>query len=139
MLSQGRLWDGRPARRYTFGMSYDMVCFRCGASLASLTLPLSRRDECPECSAHLHVCRMCRHFDAAAVRQCLEDDAEDVSDKQRLNFCEWFVAAEDTFDSAAKAAADRAKQSLEALFGDGEAVADGPDSSLSEAEKLFRS
>ena len=120
-------------------MSHNIACFRCGASLASLSLPLSRRDECPECSAHLHVCRMCRYFDPAAVRQCLEDDAEDVADKERLNFCEWFVPSETAFDPAAKAEADRARQSLDALFGDGEGSADGPDSSLGEAEKLFRS
>jgi hypothetical protein len=120
-------------------MSHDIACFRCGASLASLSLPLSRRDECPECSAHLHVCRMCRHFDPAAVRQCLEDDAEDVADKERLNFCEWFVPSENAFDPVAKAEADRAKQSLDALFGEGEGSAESPDSSLSEAEKLFRS
>ena len=125
--------------RYTFGMSHTIVCFRCGASLASLSLPLSRRDECPECSAHLHVCRMCRHFDRAAVRQCLEDDAEDVVDKERLNFCEWFVPSENAFDPAAKAEADKAKQSLGALFGDGDAPSGAADSSLSEAEKLFRS
>ena len=120
-------------------MSHNIACFRCGASLASLSLPLSRRDECPECSAHLHVCRMCRHFDPTAVRQCLEDDAEDVVEKERVNFCEWFVASEDAFDPAAKAVADNARQSLDALFGEGEASADSPDSSLSEAEKLFRS
>lgn len=120
-------------------MSHDIACFRCGASLASLSLPLSRRDECPECSAHLHVCRMCRHFDPVAVRQCLEDDAEDVVDKERLNFCEWFIPSENAFDPAAKAAADKAQQSLDALFGDAEEAAEGPDSSLSEAEKLFRS
>lgn len=130
---------GRRVRRYTFGMSHDIVCFRCGASLKSLSLPLSRRDECPDCSAHLHVCRMCRHFDSAAVRQCLEDDAEDVSDKERVNFCEWFVAGENAFDAAAKAEADRAKQSLDALFGDADASGESPDASLSEAEKLFRS
>lgn len=120
-------------------MSHNIACFRCGASLASLSLPLSRRDECPECSAHLHVCRMCRHFDPAAVRQCLEDDAEDVTDKERLNFCEWFVPSEDAFDSAAKAEADRAERSLDALFGDAEASAESADASLSEADKLFRS
>ena len=130
---------GRRVRRYTFGMSQNIACFRCGASLASLSLPLSRRDECPGCSAHLHVCRMCRHFDPTAVRQCLEDDAEDVSDKERLNFCEWFVPSEDAFDPAARAEADRAKQSLDALFGDGDAPSGAADSSLSEAEKLFRS
>jgi hypothetical protein len=120
-------------------MSHDIACFRCGASLASLSLPLSRRDECPDCSAHLHVCRMCRHFDLAAVNQCLEDDAEEVRDKERVNFCEWFVPAENAFDAAAKAEADRARQSLDALFGDGDAPTDGGDAALNEAEKLFRS
>ena len=120
-------------------MSHNIVCFRCGASLAELSLPLTRRDECPDCSAHLHVCRMCRYFDPTAVRQCLEDDAEDVVDKERLNFCEWFIPSENAFDPAAKAAADKAKQSLDALFGDTETAAESSDSSLSEAEKLFRS
>ena len=120
-------------------MNHAIACFRCGASLASLSLPFSRRDECPECSAHLHVCRMCRHFDTAAVNQCREDDAEEVRDKERVNFCEWFVPSESAFDPVGKAAAERAKQSLDALFGDGDSPTDGPDSTLSEAEKLFRS
>jgi len=82
---------------------------------------------------------MCRYFEPSAVHQCLEDDAEEVSDKERVNFCEWFVPSEDAFDPAAKAEADRAKQSLDALFGEGDTSADGADPSLSEAEKLFRS
>ena len=82
---------------------------------------------------------MCRHFDPAAVHQCLEDDAEEVGDKERVNFCEWFVPSETAFDPAGKAAADRARASLDALFGDGDAPADAADSALSEAEKLFRS
>src|SRR5690606_39282520 len=39
-----------------------LLCWRCGESLAELTLPLSRRDECPKCRAELHVCRMCVHY-----------------------------------------------------------------------------
>jgi hypothetical protein len=120
-------------------MNHNIACFRCGASLTSLSLPLSRRDACPECSAHLHVCRMCRHFDPAAVDQCREDDAEEVRDKERVNFCEWFVPTEGAFDPAAKAKADEAKQSLDALFGEGDVPAEGADSALGEAEKLFRS
>ena len=120
-------------------MSHNIACFRCGASLASLSLPLSQRDECPDCSAHLHVCRMCRHFDPAAVNQCLEDDAEEVREKERVNFCEWFVPAEDAFGADARAEADRARQSLDALFGDGDGPAEDADAALSEAEKLFRS
>jgi hypothetical protein len=82
---------------------------------------------------------MCSHFDPAAVNQCREDDAEEVRDKERVNFCEWFVPSENAFDPAGKAEADRAKQSLGALFGEGDAPADSPDSAVSEAEKLFRS
>ncbi len=82
---------------------------------------------------------MCRHFEPSAVHQCLEDDAEEVTDKERVNFCEWFVASEHAFDPAAKAEADRARQSLGALFGEGDAPSDGADPALGEAEKLFRS
>ena len=118
-------------------MTHSIACFRCGASLASLSLPLSRRDECPECSAHLHVCKMCRHFDVAVPAQCREDGAEEVTEKERQNFCEWFVPSEDAFDPAGKAQADKARHELEVLFGETEAQGDVADVAPSDAEKLF--
>ena len=119
-------------------MPNELVCFRCGESLASLTLPLSRRDACPQCSAHLHVCKMCRHFDPGVPGQCREDDAEDVFEKERVNFCEWFIPSESAFDALAKAEADSARQALDALFGDGVAPSATADERLSDAEKLFK-
>lgn len=118
-------------------MSHSVACFRCGASLASLSLPLSRREECPECSAHLHVCKMCRLFDVTVPTQCREDDAEEVIEKERMNYCEWFVPSEDAFDPAGKAVADQARQSLDALFGDAEVSDEASDVARSDAEKLF--
>ena len=99
-------------------MSQELLCFRCGASLAALTLPLSRRDQCPHCSADLHVCRMCAHFDRNVPRQCREDGAEDVTDKERPNFCDWFVPGDAAFDAQRKSEADAARSALDALFGD---------------------
>lgn len=99
-------------------MSHNIACFRCGESLADLSLPLSRRDQCPACSADLHVCRMCVFFDAAAPRQCREDDAEDVTEKERPNFCDWFKPSASAFDPGRKSQADAAKDALAALFGD---------------------
>ena len=61
---------------------------------------------------------MCRHFDAGVVRQCREDGAEDVTEKERPNFCDWFVPSENAFDPHQKADADAAKSALDALFGD---------------------
>ena len=119
-------------------MDHDIACYRCGASLASLSLPLSRQDSCPECSVHLHVCRMCMHFDVSVPGQCREDDAEDVVEKERLNFCDWFVPRTDAFDPAARAEAERSRQALDALFGDGEIDSETTDASRADAEKLFR-
>jgi len=99
-------------------MSHNLACHRCGASLAALTLPLSRRDQCPDCSADLHVCKMCMHFDKNVTRQCREDGADDVTDKDRPNFCDWFKPSDKAYDAAASAGADAAKDALASLFGD---------------------
>ena len=99
-------------------MAQSIACYRCGESLAALSLPLSRQDQCPACSADLHVCKMCVHFDRHVPRQCREDGAEDVTEKERTNFCDWFKPSETAFDPARKADADAAQDALAALFGD---------------------
>jgi hypothetical protein len=112
-------------------------CYRCGESLAALTLPFSRRDECPTCTVHLHVCRMCRFFDPAAPKQCREDDAEEVTEKERVNFCEWFKPSVGAFDPVRAKKEARAKSELAALFGATDEQP-GDDDALREAEDLFR-
>lgn len=99
-------------------MAHNVCCFRCGASLAQLSLPLSRQDQCPDCGIYLHVCKMCRHYDPRVPQQCREDDAEEVLEKERLNFCDWFVASESAFDPGRKAEEDAARAALDALFDD---------------------
>ena len=99
-------------------MAHSIACYRCGESLAALSLPLSRQDQCPACSADLHVCKMCMHFDRHVPRQCREDGAEDVTEKERTNFCDWFKPSETAFDPARKSEADAAQDALAALFGD---------------------
>ncbi len=59
-------------------------------SLAKLSLPLARADECPKCRVHLHVCRMCEALRAAQAEGCSEDDAIEVRDKKAANFCDYF-------------------------------------------------
>jgi hypothetical protein len=97
-------------------MTHNIACYRCGASLNALSLPITRRDQCPECTVDLHVCKMCTHFDPAAPSQCREDDAEDVKEKELANFCEWYSPSETAFDPRYKSEADKAMESLEALF-----------------------
>jgi len=57
-------------------------------------------------------------FDKSVPRQCREDGADDVTDKDRPNFCDWFKPSDKAFDATACADADTAQDALAALFGD---------------------
>ena len=96
--------------------STELCCYRCGAELAALTLPLGRRDECPKCRAELHVCRMCVNFDRRRPKGCREDDAEEVRNKESANFCDYFKPSDTAFDPAGRDAAAAAKAALDDLF-----------------------
>ena len=119
-------------------MPQSLFCFRCGTSLERLSLPLGRRDECPECSIHLHVCMMCRFFDVHVPKQCREDDAEEVFEKEKANFCEWFKPSAKAFDPARAREAGDAKSALAALFGDEPESRVAVDDLLNDAEDLFK-
>ena len=98
-------------------MEHGLVCWNCGADLAALTLPLSRRDECARCRAELHVCRMCVEYDTAVAKHCREPTAEEVSDKQHANFCDFFRPRLRAFVPPDTAGVDSARAELERLFG----------------------
>jgi len=129
---------GHAATLYLASMADDLKCYRCGASLAELSLPISRQDECPSCSVYLHVCKMCEFHDPAVPKQCREDDAEEVYDKQKLNFCEWWKPGDLVFDAARAQEESAAKDALVALFDEGESDKPGQDGPMSEADKLFK-
>ena len=97
-------------------MTVALDCWKCGASLADLSLPLSRTDECRACRAQLHVCRMCRFYDTHKAKSCAEPIADEVQDKERANFCGYFIAAGGRF-TPRDDAGDRARTALESLFG----------------------
>jgi len=119
-------------------MAIQHLCYRCGASLAELTLPISRQDECPACSVYLHVCRMCECFDEYVPKQCSEDDAEEVFEKQRPNFCDWYKPGLSAFDPQRAAKESRAHHELASLFGEGKAAGADDNAQLADAEDLFK-
>ena len=61
---------------------------------------------------------MCVNFDPRVPRQCREDGAEDVTDKDKPNFCDWFSASDSAFDAKRKEQEDKARAALNALFDD---------------------
>ena len=103
-----------------------LVCWKCGASLEHLSLPLRRLEECRACGAELHACRLCEFFDPAVAKSCREPVAEEVKDKTRANFCDYFRPRPHAWGGAGGAQAD-ARARLDALFTD--APQEPPDSS----------
>lgn len=120
-------------------MADELHCWRCGNELSGLSLPLSRMDECPACQIYLHVCRMCVYFDPAIARACREDDAEEVKEKERPNFCDYFRPSAAAFD-ADLASADRdARSQLDSLFGGAdESGGDAKENQDNPADDLFK-
>lgn len=93
----------------------ELVCWKCGGNLKAVPLPYGRRAECPACRAELHVCRMCRHHVPGKAKQCMEPMAEEVKDKTRANFCDWFQPSP---GQAGRISATGNRDALTALFGD---------------------
>ena len=75
---------------------------------------VSRSDTCPHCSRDLRCCLQCQFYDPGSYNECKEVVAERVVDKERENFCDYFIlkgAKESEFGKKAIA-----KQALEDLF-----------------------
>lgn len=117
-------------------MDESLVCWKCGASVAELPLPLARQAECPACGAELHACRMCEFFEPTAADACREPVAEPVQNKERANFCGYFQPRPGVHGAQDEAEIRAARAELEALFG--EAPQGAPDEPGSEDEARQR-
>ena len=96
----------------------DLSCWKCGASLEGVPLPISRMGECLSCRAELHVCRLCEFYDTSVAEDCREPMAQEVKDKTRANFCEYFYPRPGAH-AGVSAVGSKPSDELEALFGGG--------------------
>ena len=115
-------------------MTNALVCWKCGESLASLPLPLGRLAECEACGADLHVCRLCEFYDPRVSKSCREPIAEEVKDKERANFCDYFNPRAGAYIAGDDSQARAAQAQLDALFGRGTDQAACSESAATEAE-----
>lgn len=121
-------------------MPDSVVCWKCGASIADLPMPLARHASCAACGAQLHVCKLCRFYDKTRSNQCQEPIAEPVNIKDKANFCELFQVKVNAYQAGNATAVEAARSELDALFGGdaGSAISStDPDQARSELEKLF--
>lgn len=108
-------------------MENDTYCWRCNAALEELILPLSRREECPQCGADQHACKLCQNYEPNTSAACKEERAEPPSNKETANFCDYFVPRSGGSHSSQNDK-NTALDALNALFGEesNEQTADDP-------------
>lgn len=97
-------------------MNDELTCWQCGNELKNVIFPMSRREECEQCNADQHVCKMCKEFDGRGG--CNEPRAEHVSDPEKANFCDYFSPSGKVFAATGNKKAVDAKAQLAALFGE---------------------
>lgn len=122
-------------------MAELLTCWKCGAPLTDVPLPLSRLAECPKCRAYLHACRLCKFHDPGLTGKCREERAEAVRDRETANFCDWFKPRPNAHRSNMGGRAPAAKSRLDGLFGGAKVLDDtAPSDAVARAEldRLFR-
>lgn len=117
-------------------MKSPLVCWKCGAPLEEVPLPLSRRAQCPACEAEQHVCRMCEFYDPRIKYACREERADEVREKELANFCDYFKPRPNAYVRRDDTKALAAKANLDGLFGEGEVLSQ-TDAARERFEELF--
>jgi hypothetical protein len=93
-------------------------CFKCGTEWIFHRHP-GRIETCERCGADLHACLNCVHYDKTVAYHCRERRAEEVADKDRANYCEFFEMAKRVWSGVgANAREDAAREKLKKLLGD---------------------
>lgn len=95
-------------------MSQQLSCHSCHKALdLEPGTKIHRSEECPHCSADLRCCKMCQFYDPKAYNECREPSAERIVEKEKANYCDYFVLATPGFAQHAK---DDALAAAMALF-----------------------
>jgi hypothetical protein len=66
-------------------------CHVCGRNVLDFGV-ISPETTCPHCSAPLHCCRICKHFDTGARWQCRAEIEAPVDAKSKANQCSHYSA-----------------------------------------------
>lgn len=92
-----------------------MICAFCNKKI-SMKDKVMRQDTCPHCDRDLRCCKQCNFYDPHAYNDCREVNAERITDKERSNFCEYYIPKGVKGAPGGVNRTADAKKALEALF-----------------------
>jgi hypothetical protein len=92
-------------------------CFRCGAEIDGQN-GVFRSTVCPGCGADARVCKNCVFYSPGKHWDCAETIPEEVRDKERANFCDYFrLSARAGAATDFQSKQEEARSSFDSLFG----------------------
>jgi hypothetical protein len=69
-----------------------LSCYSCHKALdLAPAQKIIKNEECPHCYASLHCCNMCKFHEKTAYNECREPNAERIVEKEKANYCDFFV------------------------------------------------
>ncbi|MFP4267361.1 MAG: hypothetical protein ACLFQW_05110 [Spirochaetaceae bacterium] len=88
-------------------------CFNCGAEIHK---PVYRTTICPSCGKDAKVCKNCRFYSPGAHWDCHETIPEQVREKDRANFCDYFSLSENSPKKVKNDKDDSPRKAFDDLF-----------------------
>lgn len=92
-----------------------MICQKCQKEFSTED-KISFRASCPHCGADWHTCIHCDFFDSSVYNECRETSAERVVDKEKANYCDYFVIRKSGSSLSQSNPSQEAKKKLDELF-----------------------
>lgn len=93
------------------------MCWKCGTK-NQISTPVARDRVCEKCGADIRCCKNCCFYKVGEHYDCHETIDEQVLDKEKANFCDYFKYADSQSNSLMQKKAQDAKNAFNALFGD---------------------
>jgi len=92
-----------------------MKCLNCAQEI-DLPEKIGFREECPHCGTDIHACIFCSFYDVSVYNECREPSADRVLDKEKANYCEYYILNIQNQSSKDRSSSVDAKKKLEELF-----------------------
>ena len=113
MLSEGPRSPRMP------GMRTAVKCAMCGTKLPAALDEITTASKCSRCSADLHSCKNCVHFNPAERFECSQAISQRISPKDKTTNCEFFeirTTVEKITTSTKESSPNDARAAFESLF-----------------------
>ena len=91
------------------------MCWYCGNNIEG---SVYRNTTCGSCGKDAKVCKNCTFFEPGAHWDCRETIQEPVREKERANFCDYFVYTNRTPGGENTSRQEKARDTFNSLFGD---------------------